>query len=163
MISIIYVIFSFILDGFISNYQNFQVNNISYLNTIYTIISLILVYDYFNNKKKYLYLIIIIGFLFDITYTGTIFINILLFFIICLVSSYLDEIFPQNIIMINIKTLIGIFIYYSLSYLLFIIFNYNHYELNLLWNILLRSIIMTIIYTSISYYLLKKIIKNKIK
>ena len=163
MICIIYVIFSFILDGFISNYINYSINDISYFNTIYTIISLILVYDYFINKKKYFFLVLTISILFDIVYTGTILINTLLFFIIYEITIFIDKLLPPNIITINIKCLVGIFSYYTLSLLLFIIFQFNNYELYLLWELLLRSIIMTITYTSISYLVLNIIVKNKIK
>ena len=70
IISIIYLVLSFILDNFMSNIFPSTLTNISYFTTIYIIISFVIIYPYFNNEKKYYILLIIFGLLFDILYTG---------------------------------------------------------------------------------------------
>ena len=161
IILIIHVIISFLLDGLLSNYISTSIIDPSYFRTIYTIVSLVVIFNYFENQKKYLYLLLVLGILFDIVYTNTFLLNIFIFYIIYLVLKQLDYIIPNNLFTINIKSLIAIFIYHALSYLLLLISNYHYYPPKYLWIIITHSIIMTIIYTSINFLILKKIFFKK--
>ena len=82
IIIIPYIIISFLLDGLISNYVSINIVSPSYLRTIYTIISIVITYHYFDNSKKYLIILIILGFLFDIVYTNTFPLNIVFFLVL---------------------------------------------------------------------------------
>ena len=157
IIIIIYTIISFLLDGLLSNFISIDIINPSYFKTIYSLISLVVIYNYFENDSKYLKILIVVGFLFDIVYTNTPLLNIFLFFTIYLVIKQLNIYIPNNILTINIKSLLAITIYHMLSYLILLLVNYNNYSFELLLTILSRSIVMTIIYTTISYLLIKKI------
>jgi len=134
IISIIYLVFSFLLEGIMSNIFPSTLSNISYFTTIYIIISFVIIYPYFDNDKKFFILIFIFGILFDILYTSTIFVNTFIFIII----SY-----------------VGIIIYHILSFIILMITGYGDYSIILLFNIIIHSIFMTIIYTSISYFIMK--------
>ena len=79
IVAIIYVIISFLLDGIISNIVPFNLVDPSYFKTIYSLISLVIIYNYFDNKKKYLSILVILGILFDIVYTNTFILNIIVF------------------------------------------------------------------------------------
>ena len=81
--------------------------------------------------------------------------------LIYIILSYLDYVIPTNIITINLKSLVCISSYHLLTYIILLLANYNHYSIKLLGLILLRSIIMTIIYTTISYLIMNKILDNK--
>ena len=161
IIIIIYTIISFLLDGLLSNYISTFMLNPSYLRTIYSIISLVIIFNYFENKNKYLFILIILGILFDIVYTNTFLLNIILFTLIYLFLNIIDYYLPNNIFTINIKSVISIFIYHIFSYLILLLTHYNNYTFNLLLLILKRSIIMTIIYTTISYLVIKKLYYQK--
>lgn len=154
---IIYVIISYLLDGLISNYIPTNLVNPSYLRTIYSIISLVIIYHYFENYKKYFYITISLGFLFDIVYTNTFPLNTILFPIISIIIKQLDYFLPNNILTINILSLLSIYIYHITTYFILLLTHYNSYTINLLLMILLRSTIMTIIYTTISYFVMRKI------
>ena len=69
IISIIYLVISFLLEGIMSNIFPSTLSNISYFTTIYIIISFAIIYPYFDNDKKFFILIFIFGILFDILYT----------------------------------------------------------------------------------------------
>lgn len=161
IISIIYVIISFLLDGLMSNLVPFNLVDPSYLKTIYSVISLVIIYNYFDNKSKYLTILIILGIFFDIVYTNTFILNIIVFLTIYIILSFVDYIIPTNIITINIKTISCVSLYHILTYIILLLANYNNYSIKLLGIILLRSIIMTIIYTTISYQIMNKIYDNK--
>ena len=161
IVAIIYIALSFLLDGIISNYIPFELINPSYLKTIYTIISLVIMYHYFSNKKKFLIITIILGLLFDIVYTNTFLVNTIIFITIYIILSNIDYLMTTNIITINIKSLVCIYIYYILTYIVLLLSHYNSYDVYLLLLILLRSIIMTIVYTTISYLIINKIYSDK--
>ena len=161
IISIIYLIISFLLEGIMSNIFPSTLSNISYFTTIYTIISLVIIYPYFNNDKKYFIQIIVFGILFDMLYTSSIFINTFIFIIIGIVTKILYNIFTENVFMTNIISYIGIVIYHVLSFIILLIVGYNDYNIMLLFNIIIHSIFMTIIYTSISYFIIKFIYNKR--
>ena len=87
IISIIYLVLSLILDGFMSNIFSSTLNEISLFTTIYCVISFVIIYPYFDNNKKYYILLGIFGILFDILYTGTFIFNMVIFLIIRKSSS----------------------------------------------------------------------------
>ena len=149
IISIIYLVISFLLEGIMSNIFP------SYFTTIYIIISFAIIYPYFDNDKKFFILIFIFGILFDILYTSTIFVNTFIFIIIGIVIKILYNILPGNVFMTNIISYVGIIIYHILSFIILMITGYGDYSIILLFNIIIHSIFMTIIYTSISYFIMK--------
>ena len=151
IISIIYLVISFLLEGIMSNIFPSTLSNISYFTTIYIIISFAIIYPYFDNDKKFFILI----FIFDILYTSTIFVNTFIFIIIGIVIKILYNILPGNVFMTNIISYVGIIIYHILSFIILMITGYGDYSIILLFNIIIHSIFMTIIYTSISYFIMK--------
>ena len=161
IILIIHTVISFLLDGLMSNYITTNILSPSFLRTIYTVISLVIIFNYFENKRKYLYILLVLGCLFYIFYTNIFIINIFILYIIYFILKQLDYFIPNNLLTINIKSLIAIFIYHIMTYLLLLISNYHYFPSKLLWLILTRSIIMTVIYTSISFLILKKIFFKK--
>ena len=161
IIVIIHMIISFFLDGFISNYISTDIINPSYLRTIYSVVSLVVIFNYFENKTKYLYLLVVLGILFDIVYTNTFLVNIVIFFVIYLFLSIIDYYLPNNLFTINLKSLISVAIYHIMSYLILLLAHYHNYNSRILSLILTRSIIMTVIYTTISYLVIKKIYDKK--
>ena len=161
LVAIIYVIISFLLDGIISNIIPFNLVDPSYFKTIYSVISLVIIYNYFDNHKKYLTILITLGVFFDIIYTNTFILNIIVFIIIYIVLSNLDYIITTNIFTINLKSIVCISTYHISTYIILLLANYNNYSIKLLGLILIRSIIMTIIYTTISYLIMNKIYEYK--
>lgn len=155
IISIIYLVISFLLEGIMSNIFPSTLSNISYFTTIYVIIAFAIIYPYFDNDKKFFILIFIFGLLFDILYTSTIFVNTFIFIVIGIVIKILYNVLPGNVFMTNIISYIGIVIYHVLSFVILMITGYGDYSIILLFNIVIHSIFMTIIYTSISYFIIK--------
>lgn len=152
-----YLIFSFILDGVMSNYVSINLVDPSIFRTIYSIIAIVVIYDYFKDDRKYLYIILILGILFDIVYTNTFILNIFIFIIIYFILKKLDYLLPNNILTINIKSLIVVYSYHIITYIILLLIHYNTYNMKILSNILIKSTIMTIIYTTLSYLIIKKI------
>ena len=154
IIAVIYIIISFLLDGIMSNIISFNLVDPSYLKTIYSVVALVIIYNYLT-------ILIVLGIFFDIVYTNTFILNIVVFFITYLILSSVDYLIPNNLLTINLKSLVAIYSYHILTYIILLLANYNHYNIKLLGMILIRSIIMTIIYTTISYLIMNKIYDNK--
>ena len=85
--SIIIVIISLFLDGILSNYLPYLVNNLSLFTPLFTLVSIFIIYPFFKKKeKKYLISVFIIGIIYDLFYTNLLFFNAVLFFIIGLIT-----------------------------------------------------------------------------
>lgn len=153
---IIYTIISFLLDGFMSNHINNSLTNYSIFNTLYTIIALVIIFNYFENDKKYLSILIVTGILFDLVYTNSFPINTIIFIIIYFLLKLLNLYIPNNLLTINFKTILAITSYHILTYFILLLTNYYHYSFKILLMVIVRNITMTIIYTTISYLIFKK-------
>ena len=90
--------------------------SISIFSTIYILITLLLIYPYFENKKKYLLLLVIFGWLVDLVYCNTFLLNISIFYIVYKCSNLFHFFLPENLFTINISNLLGVFIYQLLSF-----------------------------------------------
>ena len=161
IIMVIYAVISFLLDGLLSNCFSTFIINPSYFRTIYSVVALVIMFNYFDNKSKYMYILVGLGVLFDIVYTNTFILNIVIFLVIYLFLNIMDYYLSNNVFTTNIKAILAILIYHTFSYLVFLLVHYQNYTSDLLALILVRSIIMTIIYTSISYLIIKKIYNKK--
>jgi rod shape-determining protein MreD len=160
IISVILLIFSFLLEGFLSNYMAFSLGATSAFSTVFTLITFVVLYPYFQNEKKYYLLLIIFGLLFDMVYTNTFIFNAILFLLVGIILQILSNIFPNNIIGLIITSLLSIFAYNILSFIFLSLVNYYDFSLMLLLKILLNSVAMTIIYTLVIYYVSNYLFKR---
>ena len=138
-----------------SNYFVSMLGNVSILSTIYTICALGVIYQYFDNEKKYFILAIIFGVLFDVIYTSTFPLNTILFLVVALFVKIINNVLSNNIFMNNLVNILSIILYHLFLFIILSVTSYGNYNIMLLVNIILGSIVMTIIYTSVSYILLK--------
>lgn len=140
-----------------SNIFTSTLSDISYFTTIYIVISFVIIYPYFGNEKKYFILLIIFGILFDILYTGTFIFNMVLFLGVGIIIKILNHIFPVNAFTTNVISLVSIMSYHIFSFVILSLVSNINYDFILLINIIIHSIIMTIIYTNIGYFSMKYI------
>ena len=93
--------------------------------------------------------------LFDLLYTSTFLVNVFIFLLLTIVIKILNNIVPENIVMINFISITSVICYHALSFIILSITGSIDYSIVLLGKIIIHSIIMTIIYTSISYLFIK--------
>lgn len=160
IITIIYMIFSFLLDAVLSNIFPSYLGNFSYFMSIYLIVSLVIICPYFVNDKKYFILILIFGLLFDILYTSTFIFNMFLFVVIGLFIKFMNNYFPDNFLFANIGSILAIMLYHLLSFIILYFVSDISYDFYLLWRAIIGSIICTIIYSSISYLVMGFVYKK---
>lgn len=141
-------IISFLLDSIISN----LINTNSMLLPLCTIVSLIIIYPYFNkNDISYLKWIAIIGLLYDIAYTDTFLLNCFLFTILALMVKGLNFFLSNNLLNTLIMTAILIISYRILTYIILLIIGYLDWNGMLLLKSIYSSLILNLIYATLIF------------
>ena len=158
--SIITLLISLLIQGILSNYLGYTYDNLSIFSTLYVLIALLILNPYFENKKKYFALLIIFGLIIDITYTDTFLFNTCLFIMCYYISKCFHFFFPYNPITISVSNILSIFAYHIISFIILTVLKYDAYSVSNLSKILESSILMTIIYSNILYFLIDLIIKK---
>lgn len=160
LVSIVVSVLSLLIQGTVSNYIGYTYSNLSIFSTVYVLVSLLIINIYFENKKKYLILLIVFGLILDLVYTNTFLLNTFLFIATYYFSKAFHFFFPYNLLTINISNLLSIFIYHIISFFLLVLLKYDNYTIWMLTKIVTHSIMMTIIYTS-TVYLIIEFVKKK--
>lgn len=158
--SIVIVSISILLEAFLSNYIPIFVGNHNLFIPMFTIVSLVIVFPYFNENSKFLKLCFIFGIIYDILFTNTIGLNISLFLLIGLIVIFLDNGLSNTLFSILIKMIVSIIIYDVLSYGILLLLNYMHYDFLTLFMKIVKSFILNITYTVILYFVVEWIAKK---
>ena len=138
---------SFFLDGILSRYI---LPNSLFL-PLFTIVSLVIIYPYFNNDNfRYFKFIAIIGLLYDIAYFNTLFYNFFIFIALGFVIGLINYLLSNNIYTNILMTVVSITIYRIITFLITIIFKTSYSLCELLQSIY-SSLILNIIYCLIIY------------
>lgn len=156
---IIFLIFSFLLEGII--YSLIDQNSI--IIPLFSLLSLVLLYPYFNNKKSnFIITALILGFFYDIVYTNTLFINVFTFGLLALIIIKIFTYFTRNIINSYILSILVVIIYRILVFLFLNLIQAIDFNLLKFLHSITNSILINMLYISIFYYLLNSI-SNRIK
>ena len=160
MVSIFTILFSFLMQGFFSNYLGYHFNSLSWFITVYPLIGLLILVPYFDNSVKRNVFIIVVGLFIDMIYTHTFIFNACLCLILYFVSSMFHFYFPYNLLTINISNLICVFLYHICTFLFLFLTKYDSYSFMILLKVLSHSILMTIIYSSFIYFVIDSLFKK---
>ena len=154
--SIIIVIISFLLDGILSNFLPFMMNDLSLFTPYFTLVSIVILYPFFKkNGKNYYILIGITGFLYDLFYTNLLFTHAIFFLIIGLVVSFIYKKMELNLLT-NLLLIIFIIIFYQSIYALCLfIFNVFPITINNVFYLIGHSLLLNVIYGEILYLICK--------
>lgn len=129
---------------------------------LFTLITLILVYPYFRKYgNSFLWTCFIIGFLYDIAYTNTIFVHAFLFFVLGYMTGLLYHFFDKNFWTLLFMNFVAIIGYQVLIFILFLLSGKVVFSLSLFLNSIFYSIISNVIYIVLLYGIL--LLLNKYK
>jgi rod shape-determining protein MreD len=161
LIPIIIVIVSLLLDGILTNYLPYLVNDLSLFTPLLTVITIFLIYPFYRKKvNKYYISAFIIGFIYDLFYTNLLFFNAILFLIIAVISNYIYKNFEVTYLKLIIYLVLIITIYETLTCLIILIFNLVPVTFTKLVYKILHSLILNIIYGEIIYLIINKLPKK---
>lgn len=151
MIYLILVI-SFLLDNLIS----FFLNTNLLFNPLLSLVSLIIIFRYYHRKdeNKYLITSFVLGLVYDIVCTDTIFLNAGIYLLLSLFIIKFYKIFSYNLLNSAILLIIVIIIYRSITFLVLSNFNFISFNLYHLLRSIYSSLILNLLY--LSFFFLKK-------
>ena len=160
IVSVISLLFSLFLQGLVSNFQSYTMHGLSIFSAVYMLLTLVVLQPYFENDKKFLILIIIFGVLLDITYSNTFILCTCIFLAIFYLNKLLNFFFPYNLFTVNLFAVLSMVSYHILTFLFLVILNFDSYNIIILLKVIGCNLIMTIVYTSIMYYLIDFVYKK---
>lgn len=151
MIYLILVI-SFLLDNLISFFLNINL----LFNPLLSLVSLIIIFRYYHRKdeNKYLITSFVLGLVYDIVCTDTVFLNAGIYLLLSLFIIKFYKIFSYNLLNSAILLIIVIIIYRSITFLVLSNFNFISFNLYHLLQSISSSIILNLLY--LSFFFLKK-------
>ena len=140
---------SFFLESICSNFIN--MNN-SLLIPLFSIISLIIIYPYFNNDNlKFIYTCAVIGLFYDIVFTNTLIFNMVIFVAIGFVIKLINVFISNNPLNVTLISLICILLYRVTTYVVLVVIGYISFNSVTLIKGIYSSIVLNIIYAIIVY------------
>lgn len=164
MLPLLIIILSLLLDGIITNYLPYLVNDLSLFTPLLTVVSLFIIYPFYRKKEsKYFATAFILGIAYDLLYTNLLFFNAILFLIIALVTYLIYKNFELSFFRLILYITVIIILYEVITALIILVFNLTPITVEKLIYKINHSLISNIIYAEIIYILLKLIPKKYLK
>jgi rod shape-determining protein MreD len=143
------IIISMLLESIISN---FIALDSSIFIPLFSIISLVIIYPYFNNNDfNYLKYCTIIGLCYDIIFTNTLILNMVMFFVIGVVIKLINVFISNNPLNITLISVASIIVYRFFTYIVLVTIGYFKYDFDYLLKSIYSSIFINVIYAIIVY------------
>lgn len=163
MLSLIIIIVSLLLDGILSNFLPYLVNDLSMFTPLLTQISIFIIYPFFRKKEKQYFIIIFsLGMIYDLFYTNLLFFNGVLFILLGLITKYIYKKLEVNSLRLILYGLIIIASYETLTGLILFIYNIVPITIPKILYKISHSIILNIIYLE-AVHLIIEVIPQKYK
>lgn len=161
MIPIIIIIISILIDGILTNFLPYLVNDLSIFTPLLTVVSIFIIYPFYRKQnKKYYKTVFLIGIIYDLFYTNLLFFNAILFLIIALISVFIHKHYEVSCFSIIIYIALIISIYEILTGGIIFIFKLVPISINKIIYKISHSLLLNIIYIEIIYVILKLIPKK---
>ncbi len=160
---IIISIISIIVDGILTNYLPYLVNDLTLFTPMFTVILTFILYPlFFKNNKNYLIYLFILGIIYDLLYTNLLFFNGFIFVFLGYISIFIYKNFPVTVFRVMFYLILIIIIYESTFALCILIFDLVPITFDRLIYKISHSIILNIIYGLVIYLITLKIVnKNR--
>ena len=161
MIPSILLIFSFFLDGLLTNYLPFLVHDLSLFTPMFTITSIFLIYPFFRKQElKFFIILFIVGILYDLFYTNLLFFHGSMFVILGFISYFIQKNFDFGFFKNIIYVIIMISSYEIITCLFLWIYNIVPVSVSELFYKISHSLLLNIIYMEVVYFIVKVLPKK---
>lgn len=148
MVSVVTVL-SFLLEGIVSNIVGITS---TWLVPLFSIVSLIIIYPYFNHEEEnFLKVCFAVGLFYDLVYTDTLVVNACIFTFIGFFIRWLNSWMSNHAISVLFITFLTIFVYRILMYLILIVVGFLPFDLNTLVTSITSSLLLNLIYAEVLY------------
>ncbi len=155
---IIFIIaISFFLESIISSVISLN----SLFNPLFTLISLVLIYPYFmNDDAKFLKYCGAVGLIYDLVFTNTFFLNMIVFIIIGSIIKLINITLSNNFINVMIITLLSVIFYLLITYFILIVIGYKLFSFDYFLLVLSRNLLLNCLYSCLVYLITDKLSKK---
>ena len=153
------IVISFFLESIFSNFVNIS----SIFIPLFTITALVTIFPYFNVEKEYIKMCLLFGFLYDIVFTNTLFINLVLFTLIYFVTKILNYYLANNLVNNFIMLFINILFYRCFIYFIYVLSGTLSFNTFYLFKSIYSSLIINFIYSIVLYFVIEKFVLKKKK
>lgn len=153
------ILVSFLLESIFSNFIAISSN---VFIPLFTLTALVILFPYYNKEKEYFKMCILFGFLYDVVFTNTLFINVGLFMMVGFTTKILNYYLSNNILNNTIMLIISVILYRFIMYFIIIFSNIYNFDFMLLFKSIYSSLILNIIYSIILYFIIEKFVLKKI-
>ncbi len=155
------LIASFWLDGVLSNFFPYMVGNLSPFTSFFTLISLIVIYPFFQKREKKYYLIVFFtGYLYDLFYTNLFFTHAIIFTFLAFILSWYYKKIEINMGTFFLLLILLLFLYQSFYAFLLFLFNIVPITISSVLYLFSSSLILNLFYGE-ALYLLANLSKRK--
>ena len=163
MIICIICIISILLDGLLTNYLPYLVNDLSLFTPLFTVTSIFLLFPFYRkNSKEYLIHMFLLGILYDLFHTNLLFLDGILFLGIAYLSKIIYQNFEVSYLRVLIYIPILIFFYESFFALILFLFQIVPITVEGVFYKITHSILINLIYGEILLIIIR-IIPKKFK
>lgn len=154
---VLVLIISFLLDGIIFSLTS--INDV--IAPLFSLLALIITYPYYRNKSKKIYLsAAIVGMLYDIVYTNSLFLNTLVFIGLMYLVDKMYKTLTNNFVNTFIVSTVVICLYRILIYLCFFVLGIIDWNITEVIMSIANSLIINYIYIIIFYFAMYAISKK---
>ena len=161
MVPFIILAISLFLDGLLTNYLPYLVNDLSIFTPLLTLVSIFIIYPlYRKEEKKYLVMLFILGIIYDLLYTNLLFFNAVLFVGTGVLTKKIYKLFEIDFLKIFIYIPIIIISYETATALILITFNIVPITIFKLFYKISHSLLLNIIYGELLHLLIKMMPKK---
>ena len=158
MLGIIIISLSIYLDGFLTLYLPYLQGDISLLNPMLTIVSLIIIYPLYRKKEKtYFTIIFIAGIIYDLLYTNLLFYDAIIFLLFGLIIRKIYKDLDVRHFKLSLYIILLIILYELIMAMFILIFNLVPITLPKLLYKITHSILLNIIYGEALYEIIKRL------
>ena len=161
MLAIVIMILSLLLDGLLTNYLPYLVNDLTYFTPLLTLTSIFIIYPLYRKKEKeYFISIFILGLVYDLLYTNLLFFNAVLFVFIGFIIRFIVKNFELSYVKIIIYMVLIVIFYESLTVLFLGLYNIVPVSINKLIYKILQSLILNMIYGELLFIVIRLLPKK---
>ena len=150
MIAYIIIAISLILDGLLTNYLPYMINQLSIFTPLLTVVSIFLIFPlYYKKEKQYFITIFLLGIIYDLFYTNLLFMNSILFLLIAFLTKFLYKNYEVTAIKLIIYIGLIVITYESMTGIILFIFQIVPITWNKVFYKITHSLLINIIYAEL--------------
>ena len=151
----IYILFTFFLDLFLSFFISVSYQNISFFFPSVIVVSIPVFYNLIKNKKTFFFIVLILGVIYDSLFSDIFLINTYYYLLLGFFIYIFYENHRVNLINILLISIVGLFFYDIFIFFILILTDYSYFSfLDLVYK-LKRTFLLNFLYLGISIFLFK--------